>query len=355
MKSFDSRTYSISDFLEWNDSDLLILDPGFQRRPVWSQKAKSYLIDTILRGKPMPKIILKQTHRKGRNFRDVVDGQQRLRAIIEYYESDFRLSRAHNRDLSKYRYETLPENLKDAFVQYELSVDVIFEASYPEIIDIFTRMNTYTVKLNNQELLNAEYVGFFKTQAYEVSNRYLEYWLEGQIISKADVNRMVDATLASELLIALIDKIQTNKVIRRYYQDYEDEEGNIFSAAEKFDKTMSHLGAIYPPQELVATAWQRPPQFYSLFTAIAHCLFGIGGVDDSLRLRISSSLHSKIRILLDELSGRIEAAIPNKNFSSKDAQFKQYIDVSQRRTADAASRVFRAEYLLAWLKKGLEM
>jgi hypothetical protein len=51
MKSYDSRTYSLNDFVEWDKAKQLELNPRFQRRPVWSEKAKSYLLDTILRGK----------------------------------------------------------------------------------------------------------------------------------------------------------------------------------------------------------------------------------------------------------------------------------------------------------------
>jgi hypothetical protein len=60
MKSFDSRVYSINDFVEWDKNKQLELNPSFQRRPVWSEKAKSYSIDTILRGKPIPKIFIRQ-------------------------------------------------------------------------------------------------------------------------------------------------------------------------------------------------------------------------------------------------------------------------------------------------------
>src|SRR5882724_5000701 len=60
MKSYDSRTYSINDFVEWDKAGQLELNPRFQRRPVWTDKAKSFLIDTILRGKPIPKIFIRQ-------------------------------------------------------------------------------------------------------------------------------------------------------------------------------------------------------------------------------------------------------------------------------------------------------
>lgn len=86
MKNFDSRTYSISDFLEWYSNGQLELNPKFQRRSVWDDNARSYLMDTIIRGFPIPKVFIRQklnvTTRN--NIREVVDGQQRLRTILSF-------------------------------------------------------------------------------------------------------------------------------------------------------------------------------------------------------------------------------------------------------------------------------
>jgi hypothetical protein len=80
MKQFDARSYSVADFVEWAGNNLLDLSPKFQRRSVWTRAAKSFLIDTVLRGKPMPKVLLTQDLVGKRNVRTVVDGQQRIRA-----------------------------------------------------------------------------------------------------------------------------------------------------------------------------------------------------------------------------------------------------------------------------------
>ena len=97
MKKFDTRVYSISDFLEWQNNDLLELSPNFQRRSVWTEKAKPYLIDTIISGKSIPKILISQLLNGLRSIRVVVDGQQRLRAILGFINGDFKISRAHNK------------------------------------------------------------------------------------------------------------------------------------------------------------------------------------------------------------------------------------------------------------------
>jgi len=45
--------YKVSDFISWAKASTLILSPSFQRRSVWPAGAKSYLIDTIVRGLPI--------------------------------------------------------------------------------------------------------------------------------------------------------------------------------------------------------------------------------------------------------------------------------------------------------------
>src|SRR5688500_17100423 len=135
MKKFDTRAYAIVDFIEWNKNKLLELSPDFQRRSVWSDKAKSYLIDTIIRGKPMPKIIILQKLVGNKNIRVVVDGQQRLRAILEFHSHAFKISKAHNKELSSYTFQTLPDDLDKDFLKYELGVDLLYDTPYADILD----------------------------------------------------------------------------------------------------------------------------------------------------------------------------------------------------------------------------
>jgi hypothetical protein len=73
---FNTRNYSVRDFEEWSGKDELVLTPKFQRRDVWSDKARSYLMDTIVRGKPIPKIYMRQdiNPKSRRSRREIVDG-----------------------------------------------------------------------------------------------------------------------------------------------------------------------------------------------------------------------------------------------------------------------------------------
>lgn len=55
--------------------------PAFQRNAVWPLEKKQLLIDSLLRGYDIPKIYLRMLNNNEKYESEVVDGQQRLRAI----------------------------------------------------------------------------------------------------------------------------------------------------------------------------------------------------------------------------------------------------------------------------------
>ena len=76
--------YKVSDFISWQKSVPFNSCPAFQRRSVWKPGAKSYLIDTIVRGFPIPIIFLRDRRTNINDFeafREVIDGRQRLRRL----------------------------------------------------------------------------------------------------------------------------------------------------------------------------------------------------------------------------------------------------------------------------------
>ncbi len=354
MKNFDSRVYSVSDFLEWRDSSLLNLSPDFQRRAVWSVKAKSYLIDTILRAKPIPKIILSQELQRSRNVRVVVDGQQRLRAILEFIDGNFRISRAHNRELARSTFDDLEPEIQQDFLKYELGVDLLFDPAYEELLDIFARINTYTITLKKQERLNAQYVGYFKQSAFRIGFRYVNYWLNGRVLTKAQVTRMAEAELASDLLVALIGGVQSNKAIENFYKRFDDTEANLEEIEERFDEVMSYVGAIYPDQELGNTNWRRPVLFYTLFAALAHLKFNLKNCDPNLRYKLGPDHVGMLRVKLDEISALWEEVGMDFEQESYTKELREFVRNSRRATTDSGARISRIDYLAGRIKEHFE-
>jgi hypothetical protein len=348
VKNFDTRVYSISDFLEWRANGILNLSPEFQRRGVWTRAAKSFLIDTVLRGKPIPKLLLTQSLQDKKNLRTVVDGQQRLRTIFEFISGDFTVLKAHNEQYARMTFSELPEEVQNDVLKYELGVDVLFDANFKDLLDIFARINTYSVVLNTQEKLNAKYLGAFKTYAYELGRDYVQYFVDAGIMTAKQVNRMAEAELSSDLLIVLCDGIQTAKNIEKFYQKYElleEVPDELRDARKNFHEVMSYVGAIYPAKEVENTNWSRPHLFYTLFSVVTHALLGVHNLENLKRPVLKQDGIGRWRSALDEISANYDAFTDSEG-KNVPADYARFIDYSRRRTTDTEARLERAKFVI---------
>ena len=346
MKNFDSRTYSVNDFREWNDRKELVLQPKFQRRSVWSDKARSYLVDSIVRGKPIPKIFIRQDldPKTKRTVREVVDGQQRLRTIFSFLQDGFKISRAHSVEYGGKFYSELPTSVQTDILRYELSVDLLLDAPDKEVLDIFARLNSYSVKLNPQELRNATYFGEFKTLVYSLCFEYNAFWTGNRIFTDAQILRMNEAELTSDLLIALLDGVKSRKAINSYYKIYDDELREKAQLARNFRKTMDAIGAM-SAGTLGESPFNSQVLFYSLFCAIHHHLHGLPKFENNRKpfkdgqySRVWNSLESVAAILKKDEPRGAEAA---------------FVDSLKRHTTDESVRLARADFLVKLIAKDL--
>src|SRR5438132_5937766 len=147
--------YKVSDFLSWQRADSLSLSPSFQRRSVWPTAAKSFLIDTVVRGLPMPIIILREQTNLDtlEPVREVVDGQQRLRTVISFIEPDlikdfdskrdaFVVTRTHNRDIAGKTFRQLSPDIRKRILAYDYSVHVIpYDTENQQVLQFYHLMN----------------------------------------------------------------------------------------------------------------------------------------------------------------------------------------------------------------------
>lgn len=140
------------------DRKELILNPDFQRKDVWKGKQRSELIESILMGIPIPIMYFFETA-DGR--KQVVDGRQRIIAILDFLNNKFALRDLKIlHDLNGSRFSDLDKKLQGIFEDYQLNVYVI-QPPTPERVkyDIFDRVNRGGTRLNNQEMRNALYGG----------------------------------------------------------------------------------------------------------------------------------------------------------------------------------------------------
>lgn len=346
MKNFDSRTYSINDFLEWSNNDQLELNPKFQRRSVWTDTARSYLMDTIVRGKPIPKVFIRQklNVQTRLSIREVVDGQQRLRTILSYLRDGFVISKKHHPlygGLYFSQLDQVDEDIQANILNYEISTDLLVNLPDSEVLDIFGRLNSYSVTLNIQERINAEHFGPFKTLVDNVAHTFNDFWVDNKILRSTDVLRMNDSNLCADLLIAMIEGIKSKKQIKSFYDKYEmkfDHDPTLLE--EKFQSTIATIQGIFN-NNLKETEFKRIHIFYSLFTCIYHLKYGLIGIDRP-RMDISVSDYAKIESRLNN----INSIFAQKEVHLLNDREKQFLDDSRRATTDTQVRDRRTKYLL---------
>ena len=188
-----SSEQRISWFNERHIEKSLNLNPKYQRKPVWSKRTKQYLIDTIIRKLPVPEIFMQtKTSPEGKSEYIIIDGQQRLRAILEFIDGEFEINEEDNNNYADSYFEDLPSGIQQEFWCYIIQVRDIKTNSDEEIRAIFQRMNKNVVPLNNQEIRNAVYIGHFINLMNKLADEQ-EFFSENGIFSATDIKRMKDA------------------------------------------------------------------------------------------------------------------------------------------------------------------
>jgi uncharacterized protein with ParB-like and HNH nuclease domain len=115
----------------------------YKKDRVWTEKNNQLLIDTMLRGYDIPKIYLTSSIEKGFEH-NVIDGQQRLKAIWSFYNDEYALGKVSEDlpigDFVDKKYSELPDDISNNLDLYELSIVIIDDTNDEEIRDLFLRL-----------------------------------------------------------------------------------------------------------------------------------------------------------------------------------------------------------------------
>lgn len=219
------RMQDISFFIDLNDRQLLDLNPPYQRRSVWTRRDREYFIDTILHNYPSPAIFIHKTiDDAGKAVHHVVDGKQRLEAIIDFTKNKIKIPRDFGDDrLNGKKWSDLTSEDRRNFWNYSISVELLPVVDDAVVNSVFERINRNSRKLTNQELRHAKFDGWFadfvEAQATD------EDWDSIGVVTKARAKRMADVQFLAELLIVVIrnDVIGFDQdVIDAHYAEFDD-------------------------------------------------------------------------------------------------------------------------------------
>ena len=283
--NYNSTEHPLSWFRDRYRDDTLEIKPPYQRKPVWAARQKCYLVESILMGLPVPEIYIQQTTSSdGETTYAIVDGQQRIRTVLQFIGSETdpdvqefnkfildKLSDGSNwKNLS---FADLEQEEKKTFYGYRFAVRYLNTDNDDEVRDMFRRLNKFLTPLKPQELRNATYMGPFIQLAEKLADN--EYWAENRIVTPAAIRRMGDVEFVSELLIGVLHGPQGGgeRIIDEYYmqyEDYEDEFPQQRRVQKLFDETLTTIEQLFI--EIKETRWSNKTDFYTLFVGLASLL-----------------------------------------------------------------------------------
>lgn len=335
--------HTISNILDWMDSKRLVVNRDYQRSSrVWPAPARAYLVDTILRGYPIPKIYLrtKIDSANRRSYWEVVDGQQRLEAIRAYANDEFPLGNRQEtyQEFAGLKYSGLGEESKQGFLQYPVAVEQLMNVPDSVVFDVFRRLNTYNYNLSQQELRHGKYHGAFRSTVREVSQQLDYLWSNYPVLSKRARIRMADDELVAQMLGIILEGVTDGgqSQIERLYRNYDAQLPS--GIAKTVDGVVWYL--LENMAVVLETELARAPHFLMLFAAVAHARYRIppGDMEDNMPVRDSDSL-SNLSAALSNLS--VLADVLERDPSAVPAHLREFKTASSSSTQRIRSRRVR--------------
>ncbi|MGF1891182.1 DUF262 domain-containing protein [Vibrio campbellii] len=200
--------YDLETMVKKIDRNVIKLNPEYQRRHRWSDVTSSRLIESLILNIPVPFVYISQDIDVDIEVEDgiarfsVIDGQQRLTAIYNFFKNKFALDGLDVlTDLNGSTYSELPPFLIRRLEERTLRclrIDSTLDGQVK--YDIFERLNSGSVKLEAQELRNATCRGPFK-----------------QLIKELAKNELFSELCQLDPTSARVQKMEDEELVLRYF------------------------------------------------------------------------------------------------------------------------------------------
>lgn len=250
---YKAYSFSIRNLIDLYEKNKLILDPPYQRNFIWSKANQEQLIDSIIRNYPLPNLFFLK---KGENY-EVVDGQQRIRTIINYNKG---ILIPKNKDQRKSNIDL------NAFLEYKLiRIELTSLIEGVDLIeDFYARVNQTGLKINKPELAKAEY---FYTE-FLALNQELASCPEINsldIFTEAAIKRMNDIDFISELVALLNYGLyeKKEKVDELYENDITTDKKE--ELKKEFLKIISVINTLNKVSPINKSRFRQRNDFFTLF------------------------------------------------------------------------------------------
>jgi len=364
---FDTSKWSVKTILGMIGSKELILQPDYQRFYIWDLKKEQGLIDSLLRGFPIPPIwIWTHADEEGEIIYEVIDGQQRLTCIQRFIQNAFIFKELPQTpgdiDLSLVSlsyfdappagtgFAALPMSYRTKLKGYTIPYIEVKTEDRLEIIDIFKRLNKSATNLNPQEMRNAFYTGAFKTSVYKLTSELQDdgFWGKSdRVFSKPTTDRMANQQFVSDLFIAMYRKEPQHQslALDEFYDTYDGTFPDGPKLHLRTKKCLRLLKKIFPDSSRFT---KNLSDFYTLFLYLDELY---DSADISLDAENEMVIDSSIRKFELDYAAYLERRSIDKSDSSI---FERYRETIVGRQREKEARDARRQIIDELIRPGLK-
>lgn len=346
--NLDSSTYSVADLREMFGRKDLVVNKSYQRGAgLWPSSARSYFVDTMLTKFPFPKLYFSETlDRTTRKVvREIVDGQQRFTTMMDFINDKFRLTSV-SKQFSGMLFSDFPEEIQLSFLAHPVPVDVIRNASKAEILEMFRRMNAYTLPLNEAEKRHAQFHGPFKWFVNRLTDDFSTTFVNFNILTNRQIVRMADAELITELVLSLESGVISSspKLLTDLYHRNDE----VFESETIYDEVIREFFGFLAQQltDFKTSHLMKSYTIHTLFCACVHNKIGLPDPNNEIGLQPIGRFCNDIDVARDQLR-ELSLAHEGKDL---DGAFKDYVLAVEGATTRKPSRLKRVQYLAKALR-----
>lgn len=250
--SFDTYDLAVRQILDMIESKDINTAPEYQRKFVWEDTRQSEFVESVFLGIPIPSVFMATN--KDSTW-EVVDGVQRLSTLVHFAGSTEQRGIALGpidslvlKGLEKLtafngnRFQDLPRSIQLAFMTRPIRVTVLNDKSDMGVrFDLFERLNSGGVKLQEQEIRNCVYRGTFNDKLKVLAAD--AYFRQVIKLSPADKTNGTPEEFVLRFFAFLDNYENFDHSVREFLNSYMDKAnqvlpasvvGNIFSQTFRF-------------------------------------------------------------------------------------------------------------------------
>lgn len=226
-------------------SKYFLVNRRYQRKLVWSLEEKRAFVDSIIKGYPVPLVLLAEVSTEKGKQLEIIDGMQRLNAIMSFIEQEFDINGSYfdlntmadtkllkDNELIIQKEPIIDRTVCADIVRYQIPLSVFQETGTSHIDEVFRRLNSGGRHLSKQELRQAGVLSKFATivrklssnirgdssatdildlnsmKNISITNKSLDYgisvdgifWIKNNIMSKEDLRQSKDEEVIADIV-----------------------------------------------------------------------------------------------------------------------------------------------------------